>query len=184
MISERAKQALNDMVLLSMRSALVGSQDTVLSLEPVPDIAPVSEQEVVMLSVSTYQFRLMVLIYFNRDAVTRNHYAALTRVQSEHMDAQMFHDAIAERGNLCCGTLNRELGRVFEHIGMSTPNMMDSRCAEHFSLLHYGHLQHFVLHLQSGVRLRASLCVTEYQDIDFELPTVEAPQSTGELEFF
>jgi CheY-specific phosphatase CheX len=184
MISERAKHSLNAMVMQGMRSALIGPADTVLSLEPMADIAPVTEQEVVMLSVASYQFRLMILIYFSRDEATRNHYAALTRVQPENMDAQMFHDAIAESGNMCCGTFNRELGRAFEHIGMSTPNMMDSRCAEHFSLLHYGHLQHFALHLQSGMRFRTSLCVTEYQDLDFELAPAEVPESTGELEFF
>ena len=184
MISERAKKALNDMVLTGISSALVGSSDTVLSLEAVSDIAPITEQEVVMLSVASYQFRLMILIYFSRDEATRNHYAALTRVQPENLDAQMFHDAIAESGNMCCGTFNRELGRAFEHIGMSTPNMIDSRCAEHFSLLHYGHLQHFALHLQSGMHFRASLCVTEYQDLDFELAPAEVPESTGELEFF
>jgi len=135
MISERAKQALNDMVLKGMRSALVGPSDTVLSLEPVVAIAPVTEQEVVMLSVASYQFRLMILMYFSRDDATRKHYAALTRVQPENMDAQMFHDAIAESGNMCCGTFNRELGRAFEHIGMSTPNMIDSRRAFLFAAL-------------------------------------------------
>jgi len=184
MISERAKKALNDMVLTGIRSALVSSSDTVLSLETVSEIAPITEQEVVMLSVASYQFRLMILIYFSRDEATRKHYAALTRVQPENLDSQMFHDAIAESGNMCCGTFNRELGRAFEHIGMSTPNMIDSRCAEHFSLLHYGHLQHFALQLQSGLRFRASLCVTEYQDLDFELAPAEVPESTGELEFF
>jgi len=50
------------------------------------------------------------------------------------------------------------------------------------SLLHYGHLQHFALHLQSGMRFRTSLCVTEYQDLDFELAPAAVPESTGELE--
>jgi hypothetical protein len=39
MISERAKHALNGMVMQGMRSALIGPADTVLSLEPVADIA-------------------------------------------------------------------------------------------------------------------------------------------------
>ena len=85
---------------------------------------------------------------------------------------------------MCCGTFNRGLGQAFPYVGMSTPNFIDSRCAEHLSLLHYGHLQHFALQLASGMRFRATLCVTEYQDLDFALDPPEAIESTGELEFF
>ena len=184
MISERAKTSLNEMVMQGMRSSLIGPSDTALSLEPVAHIEPVTEAEVVMLSVASYQFRLMILIYFSRDEATRAHFARLTRAEPANFDEQAFHDAVAESGNMCCGTFNRELGRAFPHIGMSTPNMIDSRCAEHLSLLHYGHLQHFALQLQSGMRFRASLCVTEYQDLDFALEPPAQVESTGELEFF
>lgn len=184
MISERAKAAFNGMVMQGIRGGLLGPSDTLLSLEPVADIPPALQGEVVMLSVVSYQFRLLILIHFQRDAATRAHFADLTRVQAASMDEQMFNDAVAECGNMCCGTLNRELGRVFSHIGMSTPNRIDSRCANHLALLDYGHLQHFALQLQSGLCFRISLCVTEYQDLDFALEPPAEVQSTGELELF
>ncbi len=184
MISERAKKSLNDMVMQGMRSSLTGPDDIVEHLEPVAGIEPLTETEVVMLSVASYQFRLMILIYFSRDEATHAHFARMTRTDPAIFDAQALQDAVAESGNMCCGTFNRELGRAFPHIGMSTPNTINSRCAEHLSLLQYGHLQHFALQLQSGMCFRASLCVTEYQDLDFALEPPAQVESTGELEFF
>jgi CheY-specific phosphatase CheX len=183
MISERAKSLMNTMLIQGMRSALLRPEDEVVSLGEVSSIEPVSEKEMVMLSVASYEFRLLIMIYFDRDAATLGHFAGKTRMSAEAMDHQMFDDAISECGNLCCGTFNRELGRAFTHIGMSTPNIIDSRCAEHLTLLKYGHLQHFELLLQSGVRFRLSMCVCEYKDLDFELEAPAGTENTGELEF-
>jgi hypothetical protein len=126
----------------------------------------------------------MVLIYFSPDEATRAHFARARRVSPAELGEQAFIDAISECANLCCGTFNRELGRVYPHIGMSTPNIMDRRCAQHLSLMEYGHLQHFVVRLNQRHDFHASLCVCEYEDLDFEVPPSAEPESTGELEFF
>ena len=46
-----------------------------------------------------------------------------------HRFEQAFFDAIAERGNICCGILNRDLGHYFPHMGLSTPNILDKECS-------------------------------------------------------
>ena len=184
MISERAKNSFNECVMLGMRIALVGPNDSVTSLEPVESLQPVQEPEMVMLSVASYRFRLMIVLYFNREDASKAHFAGVNRVALSEMTPQAFTDAISECGNMLCGTFNREIGRIYPHVGMSTPNILDSRCGEHLSLMGYGHLQHFAMHLQSGMRFVASLCVCEDGDLDFDLPPSAPIENTGELEFF
>ena len=184
MISVRAKNSFNECVMLGMRSALVGPNDSITSLGPVNTILPLQEPELVMLSVASYRFRLMIVLYFSRDAASQAHFAGVNRVPPAEMTPQAFTDAIAECGNMLCGTFNREIGRIYPHVGMSTPNILDSRCGEHLKLMGDGHLQHFALHLQSGMRFIASLCVCEDGDLDFDLPPSAPIENTGELEFF
>ncbi|MEJ5896216.1 hypothetical protein WIT60_05085 [Aquabacterium sp. G14] len=184
MISERAKASLDSMVMQGIRSALVSPADAIVSLETVETLEPITEQEVVMLSVVSYHFRVVMMVYFTRDERTRLHFSRLTKNDGSPLDDQGIYDALYESANMCCGTFNRELGRVFEHVGMSTPNMIDSRCAEHLAILDYGYLKHYALVLDSGISFRLSLCVTEYHDLDFELESTAQAESTGELEFF
>jgi hypothetical protein len=93
---------------------------------------------------------------------------------------------LAEQGNLCCGSLNRELNRRFPNLGMSTPCRLDGRSLEHLDLLDPGYVGHFVLERAGGAMHRATLCVCEHGDLDFDLPP--APQvaeaEAGELELF
>ena len=101
------------------------------------------------------------------------------------MSEQSFLDAICEAGNLCCGGVNRDLGSVFPWVGMSTPNIVDSRCTAHLGILKYGHLQHFRLSVTDSPPLFLTLCVSESEDLDFDFQIPDlAEQGTGELEMF
>jgi CheY-specific phosphatase CheX len=126
---------------------------------------------------------LLVLIYFTPDALTKAHFAALNKMDVQNMDAQAFTDAISECGNICCGSLNRELAIQFPHVGMSTPNIIDRRCARYLGALGSTHQQHFDIAIPQGPQFHASLCISEFEDLDFDIQISET-QSSGELEMF
>jgi hypothetical protein len=184
MISERAKHSLDQWVRDSLQAALSNSDDTVSSLDTVATLDDLRATHVVMLSVASYRFRLMLLIYFSHDEATRAHFARSKKIAPTELTAQALEDAICEASNMCCGAFNRALGQVFPHLGMSTPNIVDRRCANHLHLMGFGHLQHFRLELGSGLQFHASLCVSEDDTLDFEAQHLAPAQATGELEFF
>ena len=138
----------------------------------------------VVLTISSYLFRAMVMFHFSPDAPTREHFARLNRLAPQEMSEQVFMDAIAESGNLCCGILNRELGNFFPHIGMSTPNVIDQQCAAFLSTLKYQHVQHFAMDFAQSPRMHVTLCVSAYDAIDFQVDPEAATAETGELELF
>lgn len=133
MISHRAKTHFNEMLRRSMAEVLGSAGRAEVSL--LPDLQLQGEGQVVMLTVASYSFNLMIFLYFEVDDVIRARVAALQGRDADSLTDRELRDALSERGNLCCGALNREIGRVFPHAGLSTPNILDRRCVEHVRLL-------------------------------------------------
>ena len=105
-------------------------------------------------------------------------------MEAADMSEQIFYDTIAERANICCGTLNRDLANFYPNIGMSTPNIIDKECSAYLDVLGCSHIQHFKVDINSSVQFHVSLCVCEYADLDFTVDLNEEIASTGELELF
>ncbi len=183
MISPHAQEGFDLLLIRSLKaslpSALAHSEIGITS-----DVAELVEQEAVVLTVSSYLFRLMVMIHFKQDAPTMGYMAGMHEAGTEAHDKQAFLDAIAEYGNLFCGILNRELGSYFPHIGMSTPNFLDGHCLSYIQMLNCSHIQHFAVDVDGSPLFHVSLCVSAYDDLDFEVAEDEASASTGELELF
>lgn len=183
MISQNAQRSLSQILQQGIKASLLASPLDPVVIEPVADPSGFSCTQTVVLSVSSYHFRLLVLIYFTPDALTKTYFAALNKMDEQSMDAQAFADAISECGNICCGSLNRELAIQFPHVGMSTPNIIDRRCALYLGVLGSTYQQHFDISIPQGPRFHASLCVNEFEDLDFDIQINET-QSGGELEMF
>ncbi|MFL9927213.1 hypothetical protein PQR62_23275 [Herbaspirillum lusitanum] len=183
MLSQSAKDGFDTLLTQALRQSLVPS-DAACEVSVLANIGDIPEKKMVVLTVSSYLFRLMVMFYFNPDRGTQEHFARLNRLESAEMDEQSFMDAIAEAGNLCCGILNRDLGSFFPHIGMSTPNVIDTQCAAYLQTLNCEHIQHFAVDIDQSRRFHVSLTVSAYADIDFEVSAEELGGSTGELELF
>lgn len=184
MISIQAREGFNHLLTQAIKSSLVSSPEDACEVDVVADLAGVKASKIVMLTVSSYLFRLLVLIHFTPDEGTRERIAAINKVHAPDMSEQFFHDAIAEFGNMCCGILNRDLGRFFPHIGMSTPNVIDRNCSSYLHVLGCGHVQHFKATVNHGAPLHFSLCVSDYADLDFAVDANEENANTGELELF
>ncbi|KAF1043368.1 MAG: hypothetical protein GAK35_02222 [Herbaspirillum frisingense] len=183
MISQSAKDGFDTLLQQALKASLVPSE-TSAEISVIEDVSAISEKKIVVLTVSSYLFRLMVMFYFTPDAATKGHFARLNRVDPAEMGEQAFMDAIAECGNLCCGILNRDLGRFFPHLGMSTPNVIDKNCAAYLQKLNCAHIQHFAVDMPESPRFHVSLCISAYAEMDFAVSADEDEVSTGELELF
>ncbi|MES2949777.1 MAG: hypothetical protein V4858_14635 [Pseudomonadota bacterium] len=184
MISNRARNSFDQMIMLGIKASMGGTTPETCEITTLADPREIRETKVVMLTVASFLFRLSVLIYFSSDEATQDHFARINNIEPSEMNDQAFLDAIRECGNICCGTLNRELARVCPHVAMSTPNIIERECVNHLESLNGGHLQHFRATVDGGKQFHVSLCVRDYADIDFDWTMIEETTAAGEMEFF
>ena len=184
MISNNARDGFDYMFMQGIKGGLVASPEDNCEISVLPDLSEVKETKLVILTVSSYLFRLMILIYFTPDQATREHFARVNKSLVEDMSEQDFDDAISECGNISCGILNRELAHFFPNIGMSTPNILDRDCSSYLEILNTGHVQHLRVDINETIHFHASLCVCAYADLDFKVEISDEVASTGELELF
>jgi hypothetical protein len=184
MISQPAREGFDHFLTRALQASLVASDDQPCEIRVISDLDAIEASTTVVLTISSYLFRLIVMIHFSADQSTREHVARINKIAPEEMSEQSFHDAIAECGNICCGILNRDLGAIFPHIGMSTPNIIDTRCTAYLDMLDSGHIQHFEVSIEQAPMFHVSMCVCDYADLDFAVDVNEASADTGELELF
>jgi hypothetical protein len=183
MISSAAQQSIAQMVVRAIQASPLVHGDVLRTVDLLPDLGRVSSTQAAVLTVSSYVFRLTFMLHFADDAPTRQHFAAVARMAIQDFSEQDFRDAIRECGNICCGNLNRDLVRVFPHLGMSTPNILDRRCADYLGKLGAGHVQHFALLDGGGPQFAITVCVNAFAALDFTAELAEE-EATGELEMF
>jgi hypothetical protein len=183
MISLNAKQSLNLMVRRAILTSPLMGNGIFSEVLDLPDLSHLGTDHVVMLTVSAYQFRLIMLIHYSPDAKTYAHFAAVNKLAPAEMGEQAFVDAICECANMCCGNLNRDLARVFKHVGMSTPNIIDRRCVDYLNQLGKGHQLHYGLQQTGGPDFGVTVCLDAFAPLDFAFEVEEA-EETGELEMF
>jgi hypothetical protein len=184
MISQQAKDSFDFLLQGSLKNALASSPDDRIEVAVVEDIKEAKEKKVVLLTVSSYVFRVMTMVYFTLNKDTKAHFAAINRTDAEGMSDSDFLDVICECGNIFCGALNRELAQHYPHLGMSTPNVLDRECVDYLSELDAGYTRHFKITINDGLTMHASLCVCDFADIDFAVDMTQTEESNGELELF
>ncbi len=172
------------MIMLGIKASMGGTTPETCEITTLANPKEIRETKVVMLTVASFLFRLSVLIYFSSDDATQEHFARINNIEPSEMNDQAFLDAIRECGNICCGTLNRELARVCPHVAMSTPNIIERECVNHLESLNGGHLQHFRATIDGSKQFHVTLCVRDYADIDFDWTVIEETTAAGEMEFF
>ncbi|MDE2401401.1 MAG: hypothetical protein KGL90_07020 [Burkholderiales bacterium] len=184
MISQQAQDAFDYTVSGALKTALCALPDDRCEVEVIGDIKEITEKKAVLLTVSSYLFRVMTLIYFTLNRDTKSHFAAINRAEAQSMSESDFLDVIGERGNIFCGALNRELAHHFPHLGMSTPNVIDRECVDYLTELGASYIKHFKVVINDTFTMHASLCVCDFADIDFAVDMTQAEESNGELELF
>jgi hypothetical protein len=184
MITERAKASFDRLLVSSLKSGMpVGGAS--VYVESVKELDGIKEKKIVILTVSSYLFRAMAILYFKPDAATRAYFNRNAEEGAPALSDEEFYDRVSECGNVVVGALNRDLGASFPHVGMSTPNIIDRDCMRYVDLLGCNLTKHYKIVLAGELTLYASLCVADYGLVDFHVdPAVEVEVDTGELEMF
>lgn len=176
MIGPQAKDSIERIFFGAARTRLVTDAQHRCDIAPHGSEAAQGAQMVV-LTISSMQFRLLLILHFDDDDATRQYYTA---------DAQRaLADAFMEFGNLCCGAMNQQLVAHFPDLGMSTPYVLNGECLPHLRELKPNYVSSYALTIDDRVRLGATLCVCTQTALDFVAAHIDtATESTGELEFF
>ena len=179
MISEQAKQGLDYIFAKAARATLAVEDSDTIEIEPlrVAQTIEAPESQILVLTIASYVFRLLILFHINKDQATE-HYFTKTN------PGQALDEVIGEIGNMCCGAINRDLGNHFPHTGMSTPYLLKSQCLPHLKELKPNYVSLHRIGINDSVRMHATLCLCAYAPIDFKADMSHAEEVTGELELF
>ena len=184
MISSNARESFNHLFIQGFKSAVVTEPQDVCDVSLAADLSAVGDTKCVAITVSSYLFRMMVLVYFTPQVSAKSYFSRANRTATSDLGVAALTDAVCEFANMSCGAMSRDLSRVFPNIGMSTPNIIDKECSSSLSRLNWGHIQHFKLEINKDTHFFASLCVSDYADLDFVVNTTPVEVSNGEMELF
>lgn len=185
MISDQARHVIDRIFGDAVRANLPMSADDRVELSPATEAeerdAP--PPEVMVITSSSFLFRLLTVFDVDNDARTAEYFAR------GHAGVPLA-ESFAEVANLCCGAINRELNRYFPHLGMSTPYVLSGRCLDFIGDLNPQHVARYQVAINDSVRVGATLCLCGAESLDFTaaapLPGAAsaADAEIGELELF
>lgn len=179
MITENVKHGIDFVFTKAAKANLaVNSGDHVeITALPVGKLIETPEKNIVVLTISSYLFRLLTIFHVDPDKGTQ---AYFTKGES----GANFFEVFSELGNLCCGAMNRDLGNYFPHLGMSTPYVLDSKCLPFLKELKPNYLSQHNIVINGSVNMHGTLCMCSYAPIDFRVDMSIAEEETGALELF
>lgn len=190
MISPKAAASIAWLFERALReNSVAGPQDQCLVTRRPPAALPGDDakKQLVVLSISSYVFRIVALFVFDTNPQTAAHFAKLARSTNPHLQGQALSDAYAELVNMICGAVNRGLRADFRHSGMSTPFVLESSCAQYVSILNPSQTHAFEVVVNDGVRFQLIVCtcVAGGANLDFDVDrSAQEEEVSGELELF
>ena len=130
-----------------------------------------------VVTISSFVFRLLTLFQVGADAATRAYYVNGAQ--------QSLDEAFREFANMCCGALNRELSEQIPHLAMSIPYTLSSQCLAFLGDLRPSFLSSSAVTINDSVRLQVTLCMCCSAAVDFVASAAPVAETTaGELEMF
>ena len=182
MISASACASLDRMFVHSLQNTFFTPEGERAAVTQVAQSLPDAGAQMVVLMIASHTFRLVMALHFPQAGEALR----LLVPDSDGGDAgpHAFRDQMSERGNMCCGMVNREMGRFFAHTGMSTPQIIDSRSGPFMTALPHAYATHWRVAVDARLHIDASLCMHNRAPMDFEWHAHAQQEVTGELEFF
>jgi hypothetical protein len=181
MISPQARHGIDYIFAKSAKASLVLDQSDDCSINVLPGAKcdQFKEKDIVVLTISSFLFKVLTIFHIGEDPETRNYFLRKTTNKSKS-----FSEVFSEVGNLCSGKMNHELLRYFPHLGMSTPYTLSSRCLPFLRDLNPGHISRHDIRINGSAHLQATICMCGYAPVDFTVDKNIADEATGELELF
>ncbi len=141
-----------------------------------------------MLTISSYEFRICILLHFTKDKLTMDYVANAIKMSPEKLEAARYYDYLGEIGNTFCGALKRELSKYFPHLGMSTPNKLVSASLKFMEDTGFDYDMHVKASDNNGVSFFSSLYITANKEFDFRVENKKGEEAAdankGALELF
>jgi hypothetical protein len=178
-ISAHASDSFERIFRKAAQARLPMNPGDLCEIAPITDASAGATQntQVVVLTISSIVFRLLLILHFDEDDSTRRYYL-------KDADEKPFQEAFLEICNLCCGAMNQTLLHYFPDLGMSTPYVLNAKCLPHLHELKPALLSSYSVTLNGGVQLAATVCVCADAPIDFVADTSAMEETSGELELF
>jgi hypothetical protein len=165
------------MFVKAAKSRLVLDAADHCTVDRAPDGGDLAQREVVVLTISSLAFRLLVLLHLDDQPQARDYF-------TRHSE-RPFREAFNEVANLCCGALNQELLKHFPDLGMSTPYTLSGSCISYLTELRPGLVSHYAITIADAVQMGATLCWCANAPLDFVYDSSAAEEETaGALELF
>ncbi|MDF3832874.1 hypothetical protein P3W85_07930 [Cupriavidus basilensis] len=179
MISSRAQDSFERIFFRAAQSRLTVQADDACVVSPARHVweSDAADAEVVVLTISSVVFRLLLVLHFEDDEATRAYF-----MRDGAQGA--LREAFVETGNLCCGAVNQDLLRHFPDLGMSTPYVLSAHCVSHLEDLKPDYRASYTVSINASVQLGATVCVFTSAPLDFVADTEAVEESGGELELF
>jgi len=179
MITEHARQSLDRIFQKAAKSRLIVDAADTCDIRQLTDgdLPAVREKSMVVLTISSIQFRLLVILHVDETPAIGSYFC-------RNAPDKSFDEIFFEIANLCCGAINQDMQRYFPDLGMSTPYGLSGRCAAFLSELRPGHVARYAVTINRTVHLSATLCICESGRIDFTYEEPADQEVSGELELF
>lgn len=185
--------ALGKILQKSLEQTLkTSAPNTSWSLKNVDSLAAISHDHCIVLTISSFKFRVMCLLHLNMNKLTKQFVAEAISIKPEDLDETAYLDYLLEMSNSFCGNLKRMLQGTCPPLGMSTPNLLDRSCLTFDNVFKMTHQQHCcaIADYSEPPIFAASVFVSLQNLQDFKLPhhqDIEAESevdNSGELELF
>ena len=170
------------------------SASTPWVISRVDDLEGLRQEQCIVLTISSFKFRIICLLHLSMDQTTRQFVGEATAARADSLDESVFKDYLLELSNSFCGTLKRHLQSSCPPLGMSTPNFIERSSLAHYESVKPLHSAHAKAQTSSSgpALFAASVMVSATQAGDFQLEHYQAPaqvaadesDGSGELELF
>jgi hypothetical protein len=179
MLSQQTTKNLTDAFHRVAGATLVRNAGDTCNIVPAagPALGTDRATKLLMITISSFSFRLLTGFQISQDQPTRDYYTA---------GAQGTLDEVfAEVANMCCGALGRELSSQFKHLAMSVPYGLESQCLEFLSVLEPRFQASYDITIGAAAQIRATMSMYCNRPVDFiPVAVTEVKHVGGELELF
>jgi hypothetical protein len=136
-----------------------------------------TESPLLLITISSFVFRLVTIFQFSSGEATRQYYAGSGAAVPPE-------ETFTEVVNLCCGALSRELSAQFKHLAMSIPYRLEASSLKFLGELKAGLTTTLDITINDSARMRATLCMSASRPIELAAPAAEVNHAGGALEMF
>lgn len=189
------ESTLNKLLQATLEQTLKGCAPNVAwVIGKVEKLEELQHDRCIVLTISSFKFRIMCLLHLSMDAANRKFVAEATSTRPDELDDSVYTDYLLEMSNSFCGNLKRHLQSSCPPLGMSTPNFLERaslKLDEAFEPAYSAHARAQLV-ANSPALFSASALVCVKHDDDFSLQHYQEhvgevnsqADSSGELELF